>query len=423
MKATKRRTVLLLPALALTLGATGTVAAAQPPSAAPSHTGGWTLGWAAAMQRPSAGFEPNWSEAGFSHQTVRQVVRVTAGGKGARIRLSNQYGGSPLKVAGATIARTGKGAAVSPGSLRQLSFGRAASTVIPAGGQATSDAVDLKVKPLESVTVTLYLPETTGPATAHLQGYATSYRAAGDRRADATGSAFTATTHSWYYLSGVEVTGAPARRDTVVALGDSITDGFGAVNDSNTRYPDQLANRLAAAGRPRPVLNAGIGGGMVLSDSAWYGERAGTRLRRDVLDNPRVGTMIVLAGLNDIGFSEIDVPSFKPNPDRSVAELIAGHRDLIRRAHAKGVKVIGGTLLPMKGADYYTPRAAAKIAQLNQWIRTSGEYDGVVDFNKAVADPSDPQRIAPRYDSGDHKHPNAAGYAAMAAAVAPVVLR
>ncbi len=304
-------------------------------------------------------------------------------------------------------------------SVRRLTFNGAESAAVPAGGELISDPVDLPVQPLASLTTTLYLPHTTGPATTHLQGYATSYRAAGDHSTDPDPAAFTDTTHSWYYLSGIEVLDPnasqhAATRDTIVALGDSITDGFGSTNDANSRYPDHLANRLVAAGTPRPVLNAGIGGGMVLSDSAWFGDSARTRLDRDVLANPRVRTMIVLAGLNDIGFSEVDVPTFKPNPNRSVDELIAGHRELIRRAHEHGVRVIGATLLPLRGADYYTATAQAKIDQLNQWIRTSGEYDAVVDFNAALADPADPTRINPAYDSGDHKHPNDAGYRLMA---------
>ncbi|TYB54716.1 SGNH/GDSL hydrolase family protein [Nonomuraea sp. PA05] len=413
MSSMRRPLTMLVPAVALVLATSGAAVATTQDRGQPAVTEAWS----AAMQRPSAGFEPNWSETGFSDQSVRQVVRVTAAGSQVRIRLSNQYGGSPLKVAGATIARAGQGAAVSPGTLRHLTFGGGArSVVVPAGGEVVSDLAGLRVKPLESLTVTLYLPETTGPATTHLQGYATSYRASGDRRADTGGAAFEQgeSTHSWYYLSGVEVSGAPVRRDTVVAIGDSITDGFGSGNDANTRYPDQLAARLSAAGLSRPVLNAGIGGGMVLSDSAWYGEKVGTRLDRDVLDNPRVGTLIVLAGLNDIGFSEVDLPTFKPNPDRSVAELIAGHRAIIKRAHAQGIEVIGGTLLPMEGAEYHTAESADKIHRLNQWIRTSGEYDAVVDFNKAVADPQNPERLRSAFDSGDHKHPNAAGYRAMA---------
>lgn len=416
MKSRNRRISLIVPVLALALVVPGTA------MAEPATTGAQALttAWSAAMQRPSIGFEKNWAEEGFSRQSVRQVVRVTAGGKGVRIRLSNQYGASPLKVAGATIALAGKGAAVRQGTVRRLTFGRAEQMVIPVGGQVASDLADLEVKAMEQVTVTLYLPETTGPATTHLQGYATTYRSGGDHRADTDGSAFTDkdTTHSWYFLSAVDVAANRRNtRQTVVALGDSITDGFGSGNDANNRYPDELAERLTAAGKPRPVLNAGIGGGMVLSDSAWFGEKLGTRLRRDVLDNPRVGTMIVLGGLNDIGFSEIDLPTYKPNPDRSVADLIAGHRDLIRRAHDKGIKVVGATLLPMKGAEYYTPSSAEKIRLLNEWIRTSGEYDAVADFNKAVADPADPEKLRADFDSGDHKHPNAAGYSAMAGAV------
>lgn len=396
----------------------------------------WSAGWSASVQRPSTGFEENWSETGFARQTVRQVVRVTGAGTAARIKLSNRYGDRPLKVSGATIAHSAGGASVRPGTLRKLTFGNRTTVTIPAGDEGVSDAAPLRVKPFDTVTVTLYFAAPTGPATFHAQAYARSYRAPGDHRADGDGRAFGARTHSWYYLADVELSGegdhgrsegrddqrratgaATPRRGTVVAFGDSITDGFGSTVDANNRYPDQLAERLAAAGTPRPVLNSGIGGNLLLHDSAWYGDRALDRFKRDVLDKPGVSSVIVLAGLNDIGFSEVDLPTYKPNPQLSAAQLIEGYRELIARAHARGVRVMGATILPFKGSEYHTPLAEEKRQQINTWVRTSGEFDGYVDFAKALASPVDPLALDPAYDSGDHKHPSDAGYQAMAEAI------
>lgn len=379
----------------------------------------WTAAWASAPQRPSIGFKPNWSEAGFDGQTLRQVVRVTEGGDRARIRLSNAYGTSPLRIAGATVARTAKGASVEPGSVRRLTFGGKASASVPAGGELSSDKADLDLDAFESVTVTLHLSGTTGPATFHAQSFATSYRADGNHTADTGGRAFGESTESWYYLSGVDVGSSRTapKRDGVALFGDSITDGFASSTDRNRRWSDALAERLAKSGDQRPVLNSGIGGNMVLNDSSWFGEKGTNRLSRDALDLPGVGTVVVLEGLNDIGFSETDKPTYKPAPVVSARELINGHRKLIREARAKGVRVVGATLLPLGGSDHYGKHAAAVSDAFNRWVRTSGEYDAYVDFDKALADPQDPERIAPAYDSGDHLHPNDAGYRAMADAV------
>ncbi|MGW7489639.1 GDSL-type esterase/lipase family protein [Streptomyces sp. NPDC054786] len=378
----------------------------------------WGAGWTAAVQRPSEGFHKNWAREGFADQTVRQVVRVTGAGTSARIKLSHRYGSSPLEVAGATIARTDRGAAEQTGTVRRLTFGGADAVRIPAGGEVYSDAAEVSVAPFESLTVSLYFARPTGPASFHAQAYATTYRAAGDQLAAADPAVFGETTVSWYYLAAVELAdGGPARDDTVVVFGDSLTDGFASAIDGNHRYSDALAERLAARGTPRPVLNQGIGGNLLLSDSAWFGDRAGDRFRRDVLDQPGVRSVVVLVGLNDIGFSEIELPTYRPNPDRSVGELIAGYRELIGMARAAGVRATGGTIMPFKGSEYHTPAAEAKRREVNDWMRTSGEFDAVADFAAALADPADPDALAPPHDSGDHKHPNDEGYRVMADAV------
>ncbi|WP_326826095.1 SGNH/GDSL hydrolase family protein [Streptosporangium sp. NBC_01639] len=401
-------------ALSLTVAA---VPAAVPAAAAAERTS-WTGSWSASPQRPSTGFAPNWSQEGFEGHTLRQVVRLTAAGTTLRVRLSNQYGSAPLKIAGATIARTGQGAGLRPGSVRPLTFGGSRSVTIAPGGGLASDVARLRVGPLESVTITLYLPERTGPATFHAQGYATTYRTSGDHLDDLGAAAFTGKTQSWYYLTDVEVSGGGTpRREAVVTLGDSITDGFGSTTDSDNRYPDELAEHLREAGRPRPVLNAGIGGNRLLNDSAWYGEPALARLQRDALSKPGVGTLIVLQGINDIGFADWTDPTAAPNPRISAQQLIAAHREIIRRAHAKGIEAIGATLLPYKDSQYFTEQGEQTRDALNQWIRTSGAYDAVLDFDRRLAAPGDADQLNPIYDSGDHLHPNDRGYQVMAEAV------
>ncbi|MGW0547676.1 SGNH/GDSL hydrolase family protein [Streptomyces altiplanensis] len=395
-------------------GSAGAVAAEQRGRTA------WQGGWAASPQAPIAPFGPNWSEQGFADHTVRQVVRVSTGGTKARIELSNRYGSAPLRITGATVARTDEGASVEAGSVRRLSFGKDRSVTIPAGGKALSDGVPFRVEALESVTVTLYLAAPTGPATFHAVASATSYRADGDHRFDRGAAAFKETSDSWYYLSGVEVSGGGApRRDGVVAFGDSITDGVGSTPGTNNRYPDELAERFAAAGQPRSVVNHGIGGNQITNDTAWAGEKAVARFGKDVLGEPGVGTVIVLEGINDIGGSGSSWQGFPggPTPEVSAEQLVEGHRTLIRQAHAKGIKVVGATLTPVKGSAYYSEVNEAKRDAVNHWIRTSGEYDAVVDLDRALADPADRDRMLPVYDSGDGLHPNDAGFRVMAEAL------
>ncbi|MFG2111789.1 SGNH/GDSL hydrolase family protein [Streptomyces sp. NPDC048718] len=391
----------------------------------------WSAAWGASPQLPSEGFTPNWSREGFSHQSVRQVVRVTDGGDAVRIRLSNAYGTSPLKITGATIARTTHGAAVEKDSIRPLTFGGRHSVAIPAHGELRGDAASLDLKPLESVSITLYFEGTTGPATFHSQGWTDTYRADGDHRADASGAAYTDKTQSWYYLSGVEVGAAdragatgPANgkqnngKSGIVAFGDSITDGFASTPNANHRYTDVLTELTG-----RPVVNEGIGGNLVLNDSAWFGERSTARFSRDALDQPGVSTVVILEGLNDLGYSEASKGEhppymYKPAPVVSARELIDGYRALIDAAHAKGLKAVGATLLPFKGGDHWGPHSAKVSDEVNDWIRDSGEYDAYADLDRALADPTDPDRLAPAYDSGDGLHPDDAGYRVMAETVA-----
>jgi lysophospholipase L1-like esterase len=375
---------------------------------------GWAAAWTTTPQRPSIGFAPNWSQEGFADQTIRQTVRLSVGCDALRVRLSNRYGTAPLQVAGLTVAAPAGGSAVKPDTLHEVTVDGEPVFAVPAGTDLATDSVPLRTGALDSVTITMHLADPSGPATYHAQALATTYRAAGDHRTDSDGVAFTQTSQSWYYLSGVDAAGAPG--NGIVILGDSLTDGTGSTPDTDHRFPDLLAQRLVAAGRPRAVLNQGIGGNRVTVDSAWLGDQATTRFQHDVLTQPGVSTVIILAGINDIAISEIAAespfPVLAPYTQVSADEVIAGHRDMIRRARAAGLRTVGATLLPMRGSGFSTPRSEAKRATVNAWIRETPEYDAVIDLAHAMGDALDPA-----HDSGDHLHLNDAGYRAMASAV------
>lgn len=419
MNIRKLRTVVLSALLGalLTVSATALYTGVSGPGA-PSET--WLDSWSAAQIPAGDVLGPNWSTAGFAGHTVRQTVRPTLAGESVRITLSNLFGDRPLPITAATIALAGERAAVRSGTVRSLSFGSAPGAVIPAGAELTSDAVAYPVNARQPLTVTLYLARPTGPATFHYLANSTTYRAIGDHSADVDGSAFTEAGNSWYYLTGLEVSGTP-NRDGVVVFGDSLTDGAGSLPDFDNRYPDVLADRLAVTDRPRAVLNTGIGGNRIVSDSAYVGERAATRFRRDVLDKEGIGTVILLAGINDIGASEVHEPWMRPNPEVTAEQLIDEYRSLIRMAHADGLRIVGGTLLPFRGAPYYSERGERVRDAVNVWIRDSGAFDAVVDFERALADPADPDALAEHFDSGDHLHPGPAGYSAMADAAARIL--
>lgn len=407
-----RFAVMRIHRLASRLLATGVIAALLAPasttSSASAHTSRWTGTWATAVQRPMGETwqGKNWSLDGFANTSLRQVVRISAGGSQLRIRVSNRYGTGTLRLTGATVAKAGSGASTVAGTTRNLTFRNRGSIAVPAGQDAVSDATPLRTTALERLTVTLYFATPTGPATFHESAAATSYRASGDHRSDSGAGAFTEESHASYFLTGVDVAGT-STRSAVVAFGDSITDGISSTPNADNRYPDQLAERLAAGGRRLSVVNAGLSGNRLLEDSDCCGDSALSRFRHDVLAQPAVRTVIVSQGLNDLGF----------NPEVTGAQLIAGHRRLIDAAHQHGVRIVGGTITPMKGSMLDSAHGELVRQQVNQWIRSSGEYDAVVDFDAVLADPAAPTALRPAYDAGDALHPNDAGLAAMAAAI------
>ncbi|TDB90465.1 SGNH/GDSL hydrolase family protein [Actinomadura sp. KC216] len=391
----------------------------------------WHGAWTAAVMRPSgAPWFATWAERGFADESVRQVIRVSTGGTDVRIRLSNAYGRTPLHVTGATIGRTAGGAAggaaVRPGTIRQLHFAGSPSTTIPAAGRAVSDPVALAAEPRDQLTITLYFAGATGPATYHQLSMTTTYRATGDHHRDPAAAAYTDAVEpgfgSWYYLEGVETSGGRPHHRAVVAFGDSITDGFGATVDGDDRYPDALARRLLAAGRPHPVLNAGIGSNKLLTDSACGGDAGVSRFTRDALDQPGVGTAVVLIGVNDIQLHDDRMCGVdRDDPPVTARRLIDGYRTLIRAARARNVKIIGGTLTPFQGSAGWTDEGESIRDEVNRWIRSGGAFDAVADFDRAL-DPAGTGRIPDGLHMGDHIHPSPAGYRAMADAINPAAL-
>jgi lysophospholipase L1-like esterase len=372
----------------------------------------WTATWATSPQgKPQLNlpFDTGLPST-LADQTVRHVVRVSLGGKRVRIVVSNAYGTVPLVIGAARVGLSGQGASVVAGSDRALTFGGKASVTVPPGAPALSDPVNMEVAALAELSISLYFPSTTSVDTFHWTGVQTAYIGGGDVSAAQT---FTpsATTTSRLFLSEVWVEGSGAAR-ALVAFGDSITDGYASTVDQDRRWPDLLAQRLhGRAG----VINEGISANRLLVEGV--GTNAWARFERDALSHPGVESVIVLIGINDIG-------GFGPVPPPALDDLLTGYRQLIAQARSRGVRIIGGTLTPFEnalagtpGEGYYTPEKEQVRSAVNDWIRHGGEFDAVIDFDAAVRDPGQPTRLLPSYDSGDHLHPNDAGYRAMAAAV------
>jgi lysophospholipase L1-like esterase len=355
----------------------------------------------------------------FSNRTIRQIVHLSIGGDKVRLRLSNEFGTKPVLIGAASVALAGKSSDIVSASLRPLTFGGAKSVIIQPGAPALSDPVEFNVAPLSDVAVSLYLPAATELGTVHATGLQTAF-------VSTTGD-FTASTEfpvvdrfaNRFFLTGVMVEpSSPVR--AIVTFGDSITDGTASTVNANARWPDVLARRLKEAGAAVAVLNQGIAGNRVLSDGA--GISALARFERDVLSQPGVSHVVIFVGINDIGW-----PGTAIEPGgivRTADEIIAGYKQLIERAHLRSIKVIGSPLTPFENAlsggpnqGYFTPDKEAKRLAVNNWIRTSGAFDGLIEFDRVVADPAYPSAIAAAYDSGDHLHPNDAGYKAMGEAV------
>jgi lysophospholipase L1-like esterase len=407
----------LLPVLLSSAVLTG-----APPVRAGNDNEQWVATWSTSLHEPDLGV-PGLANGGFNNQTLRQIVHSSVGGHQVRVRFST-YGAGGLVVGAAHIALHAGGGAIMPGSDRRLTFGGSPSITIPAGALVVSDAVDFAVPALKELAVSIYVPGKTQPASWHFEARQSVYiSTSGDFSAnavmpvDAAASAFPA----WYWIAGVEVR-TSKQTGAIVAFGDSITDGTHSTQDKNQRWPDQLAERVInqPGNHDMGILNEGISGGRILHDSV--GPNALARFDRDVLAQTGVTHVIVQLGGNDIG---VGWPGgLSPTEEVTVEQIIQGHQQLIQRARAKGLKIYGATLTPNQGFtipgtpfQVFSKENEMKRQAVNDWIRSSGEYDGVIDFDAILRDPSSRAQILPSLDSSDHAHPTDAGYKLLADAV------
>jgi lysophospholipase L1-like esterase len=375
----------------------------------PASSGSWVGTWGTAPAAPL-----NNSQGGFANHSIRNVVHTSVGGDTARVRFSNKFGASPLVLGKATVARRAAGdtAAAVPGSVRGLKFSGRDTVTIPPGADVQSDPLTFAVPADADLLVSVFTPKSSGPVTYHPSAQQISYlTSAGDHTTDQSGASYDQQTGSWFYVKEIDVLGSKAR-GSLVAFGDSITDGGYSTTGANHRWPDYLADRIAKqpAKSRLGVLNSGISANRLLLDGGdlAYGRSGLARLEDDVLDRTSVRTVILLQGINDM--------LQDPRQNRPPV-FIAGYREFADRLHARGIRVLCSTITPFKGWWGYDAGLEATRTAVNEFIRTGGACDGVIDFSTAIQDPQDPFRMRPDYDAGDHLHPSDAGNAAMAAAI------
>ena len=410
-KADRHWTANIVVAIALLAGA---ISLTSPTVAHESDKGRWVATWGNSASH--AGPAP-------TNQTVRQIESISLGGGTFRVRLSNEFSPQAITVGEAHVALAGPGSSIKPGTDRQLTFAGQSSIIIPSNAVVYTDPVQLKVPALGDVAVSIFFPTNTGTVSLHDASIDTAYITSGNTTSAVSLSGAT-TSPSRFMLSEIQVL-ADDDAAAIVTLGDSITEGVGSTNGASRRWPDFLANRLTAAHGigSRGVDNAGIGGNRVLHDTPPnpfglnFGQGALARLDRDVLSQAGVKYLIILEGVNDLG-----LPGFVNVPQETITadQLIGAYRQIIARAHAHGIKVIGGTITPFANStepNYWTPAGEAIRQAANKFILHSGEFDGAIDFASAIADPKNPTFMLTKYSSGDNLHPNDAGYEAMADAI------
>lgn len=366
----------------------------------------WVGTWAASPMLAEGGFHVH----PFSGVTLREIVHISSGGERIRIRFTNEFGSDPLTIANARVALSAGGSGIQAGTDHVLTFDGASTVKIPAGAALYSDSVALAAPAMSDLAISFFLPAQVMRAeTFHDFADQDNYAANGDVAASQTLVDAT-TLPSWYFLDGVEVSATSDAR-AIVTLGDSITDGAHSTGNANRRWPDILAARLQQekGSKNVSVLNEGIGGNRLVNDS--YGPNALARLDRDVLSQDGVKYLVILEGINDIG--RLARPQ-SPDDAVTVQQLEQALQRIVDAAHEHGIKAFGATLTPYAGAGYYSDKGEQMRQEFNRWIRESGTFDGVIDFDKATQDPQDPSHFSPKCDSGDHLHPGDEGYKAMA---------
>ena len=371
----------------------------------------WVGTWAASP----VGTVVNSGQPSPANSTYRNIVHISIGGPSVRVQLTNEFGTEALKVGAADIATSSGGGSIQPGSDHALTFNGKPIVEIPAGALVLSDPVAMPATPLSDLVVSIYLPDQQiRNTTCHTGGHSTNYVLRGNASAAPTADNSSPIT-SWCFVKGIDVsTNAADHAAAIVTFGDSITDGAQSTYDMNRRWPDVLAARLQADKKTAhlSVLNQGIGGNRVLHDG--YGPSALARFDRDVIAQSGAKYLIILEGINDIGHLK---NPHEPGDIITADDLIFGLSQLVTRAHQHGIKVFGATLTPYLPTGYSTPQGEQVRVAYNQWIRTSGVFDGVIDFDKITQDPAHPDQFLPDYDSGDHLHPKDAGYKAMGDAI------
>lgn len=388
------------------LAAAGAAVLLASPGAARAE---WVASWTAAPHAP-LGTQGPFAAASYDNVTLTQIVRLTEGGDRLRVRFSNRYGPGPLEIGAARVVQIDAEGNEVPGTARMLTFGGAAGAVIPRGAPFVSDTATLSVPDLARLKIEFYLPESTGPCTCHLTGLDTL---AVSPPGNFVGRPFAPVSTAMFraFLAGVDVD-SPDALGTIVAYGDSITDGVGSTPGANRRWPDVLAERFQAAGLEWAVANQAISGNRVLSPG--MGESALSRFDEDVLSLPGVKYMIVFEGVNDLGIGfgmrggGPPIPGLDATPI-TVEQMIAGYKQLIARAHEKGIKVIGAPIGPYMGASYWTEEGEAARQAINEWIVNGGAFDGVARLDTAFADPADPRAMRDGYHVGDFLHGSDAG--------------
>lgn len=366
----------------------------------------WVGAWTASMQAP---FEDGVSAEGFKDQTLRFIIQPHIDGQAMRIRLSNVFGSEPLTIDQVHVAVSKDGAETVEGTNKQLTFEADKKVTIPSGEKVFSDPIDFAVDSDEEIAVSIYVREKSGPASWHPRSIQTSYISSGNHARDNNASEFDTEEEAWFWMDGVDVIPDSSVKGAIAVVGSSIANGNYSTLNANHRWPDFLAKRFNHAGSDIniSVLNAGITANQLLNSPPEKGEHVLARLDRDVFSQSGIKGVILHAGLNDI----------RHHPEYDAEKIIVRMQEIINTTHAQGLKIYGATLTPFKGSGMYSAKGERTRQEINSWIRSSGEFDGVIDFDEALRDPEDPERFQSEYDSGDQLHPNDEGYEKMAESI------